>query len=88
MREETRKQQLVRECTETVKEIRYYSTYPYGTWLGRLISKLIIRRFKFKLNRKEKELRIVLKAEMEESRRILSIKEGENKKPTNQKITF
>ena len=79
MREETRKQQLVRECTELVKEIRYYIYYPYSFWIGRMISKLIIRRFKSKLNRRERELREILQGEMQESRRILSIKEGENK---------
>jgi len=79
MREETRKQQLVRECTEMVKEIRYYIHSPYPTWLGGIITKFIIRGFKSKLNRRERELREILQVEMQESRRILSIKEGENK---------
>ena len=88
MKEETRKQQLVRECTEIVKEIRYYIHYPYSFWIGRMISKLIIRRFKSKLNRRERELREILQGEMQESRRILSIKEGENKNRQTKKITF
>ena len=85
MKEETRKQQLVRECTEIVKEIRYYSQYPYSFWIGKMLSKLIIRRFKSKLNRRERELREILQGEMQESRRILSIKEGENKKRQTKK---
>ena len=85
MREETRKQQLVRECTEMVKKIQYYIRSPYPTWLGKVITKLIIRGFKSKLNRREKELREILQGEMQESRRILSIKEGENKKRQTKK---
>ena len=84
-KEETRKQQLVRECTEMVKEIRYYAQYPYSFWLGRIVSKLIIRNFQSRLRKKEEELREIIGKEMADARALLSIKEGEKKKRLTQK---
>jgi hypothetical protein len=75
---ETRKQQLVRECSEIVTDIRYYSQYPYATWLGKLISKLILRNLKSRLNRKEEELTKILRKGVMKSSTINKKREEKN----------
>ena len=67
----TKKQQLFKDTTDLAKDIRYWNQYPYTTWLGRLISKGIVRNLKRRLEGKENQL--------------LSILEGEKKKRQNQK---
>ena len=76
-KDETRKQRIISECANIVADIRYYTQYPYSTWLGRIISKWIISRLKSRLNRREAELTEILRQDVKDA--SLSIKEGKKK---------